>query len=115
MTFFVAKWYKVFGKNLFRAAGRYEDMRTGPHHVFRIVRGEIRILFNTAFLFSYELENIVMKQLEINFCFNDGKSQFKKKIKEFLYADFQLYLAIFYIMQKYIISFKYFPCMKRIL
>ena len=29
--------------NIFRAAGTYEDIRTGPHHVFRIL-GEISIL-----------------------------------------------------------------------
>ena len=39
-----------------RAAGTYEDMRTGPHHVFRIEGEKIRILpihttyYITAFL-----------------------------------------------------------------
>ena len=46
-----------------RATRTYEDMRTCPHHVFKIEGGKIRILLtliinNTAFLFNFELKKI---------------------------------------------------------
>ena len=42
----------------------YKDMRTGPHHVFRIEGEKDRILLiliiNTAFFFNFELDKVAL-------------------------------------------------------
>ena len=81
---------------MYRAAGTYEDMRTGPHHVFRIERGKIRILLiliiNTDLLFNFELEkivcNIVQNMNWQQMCLNDDKSVLKNlRSKKILHVE----------------------------
>ena len=47
-----------------RAAGMYEDMRTGPHHVFKIV-GETSVSSHKKAKFIYGLQNLLKSILII--------------------------------------------------
>ena len=47
-------------KTRYRAAGTYKDMRTGPHHVFRIEGEKIRSKLTLIPSLNSELENFAL-------------------------------------------------------
>ena len=68
---------------MYRAAGTYEDMRTGPHHIFRIVGGKTRILLILTVITALNLssENLKSKLYWYHFFQKTNKTSFLEEMR----------------------------------